>query len=242
MFDSLRVQHRSPEPSFDPRITIQAGEDGPPPDEPARARLRAEAVAWLRADLAALARRLDADGAAAAPDVAARSPTRPRPRPSRLPRRGRARTAPGGRAGRDPRALVRRGRPPRASPRHVPPEAVIRARGRLPSGRRIRLTSRTAPSRRVNENVAKGPHKAPTWDHARGRGRCRRGTRRLRRGRFGRPGRELVHALTLPRPPGPNRPSRLRGRRRPEPSGRDPSAPRPRSPYTSPSSGRTSGA
>lgn len=77
MFDGLRVQHRSPEPSFDPRTTNQAGEDGPPHDEPARARLRAEAVAWLRADLAALARRLDADGAAAAPEVAARSPTGP---------------------------------------------------------------------------------------------------------------------------------------------------------------------
>ena len=67
MFDGLRVQHRSPEPSFDPRTTNQAGEDGPPHDEPARARLRAEAVAWLRAALAAPARRLDA---AAAPEVA----------------------------------------------------------------------------------------------------------------------------------------------------------------------------
>jgi serine/threonine-protein kinase len=63
--DDRRAQHRYNAACAAALAAAGKGADDPPPDDAARARLRGQALDWLRADLALWAKRLDTDAAAA---------------------------------------------------------------------------------------------------------------------------------------------------------------------------------
>jgi tetratricopeptide (TPR) repeat protein len=63
--DDLRAQHRYDAACAAALAGCGQGRDDPPPDDAARARLRGQALDWLRADLALRAKQLDTDAAAA---------------------------------------------------------------------------------------------------------------------------------------------------------------------------------
>jgi serine/threonine-protein kinase len=57
--DDLRAGHRYNAACYAARAAAGQGTDAPKPDDPKRVRLRAQALAWLRADLAAWAKAAD---------------------------------------------------------------------------------------------------------------------------------------------------------------------------------------